>query len=549
MKMKRLLLAVLLLTAYMANGWACTNFIVGKKASADGSVIVSYSADSYGMFGYLCHFPAAQHAPGTMRDIYDWDSGKYLGKIKEAKQTYNVIGNMNEFQVTIGETTFGGRPELVDSTGIMDYGSLIYVALQRSRTAKEAIKVMTDLVKEYGYYSSGESFSIADPNEAWIMEMIGKGPGVKGAVWVAVRIPDDCIAAHANQSRIHKFDMNDKENCLYSPDVISFAREKGYFSGVNKDFSFADAYCPLDFSGLRFCEARVWSFYNMFSKSTGQSYLSYIQGDSKEPMPLYVKPDNKVSVRDIQHAMRDHYEGTALDITKDMGAGCFQMPYRLSPLTFNVDGQEYFNERPISTQQSAFVFVSQMRSTLPDAIGGVLWFGLDDANMTVFTPVYCNTDKVPYPYQQKNGDCVTFSWDSAFWIYNWVADMIRPRYNLMVEDMRTVQNTLEDTYAQSQEGIESAALKLYQQNPAKAKEYLTNYTHMTAQTAVDSWKKLGEFLIVRYNDGAVKRMQNGQLQRPKIGNTAPLDRPGYSKEFLQELVKATGERYKMKELK
>ena len=549
MKMKRLLLAVLLLTAYMANGWACTNFIVGKKASADGSVIVSYSADSYGMFGYLCHFPAAQHAPGIMRDIYDWDSGKYLGKIKEAKQTYNVIGNMNEFQVTIGETTFGGRPELVDSTGIMDYGSLIYVALQRSRTAKEAIKVMTDLVKEYGYYSSGESFSIADPNEAWIMEMIGKGPGVKGAVWVAVRIPDDCIAAHANQSRIHKFDMNDKENCLYSPDVISFAREKGYFSGVNKDFSFADAYCPLDFSGLRFCEARVWSFYNMFSKSTGQSYLSYIQGDSKEPMPLYVKPDNKVSVRDIQHAMRDHYEGTALDITKDMGAGCFQMPYRLSPLTFNVDGQEYFNERPISTQQSAFVFVSQMRSTLPDAIGGVLWFGLDDANMTVFTPVYCNTDKVPYPYQQKNGDCVTFSWDSAFWIYNWVADMIRPRYNLMVEDMRTVQNTLEDTYAQSQEGIESAALKLYQQNPAKAKEYLTNYTHMTAQTAVDSWKKLGEFLIVRYNDGAVKRMQNGQLQRPKTGNTAPLARPGYSKEFLQELVKATGERYKMKELK
>lgn len=549
MKMKKIMLAVFLLTACIANGWACTNFIVGKKASADGSVIVSYSADSYGMFGYLCHYPAAQHAPGEMRDIYDWDSGKYLGKIKEAKQTYNVIGNTNEFQVTIGETTFGGRPELVDSTGIMDYGSLIYVALQRSRTAKEAIKIMTDLVKEYGYYSSGESFSIADPNEAWIMEMIGKGPGVKGAVWVAVRIPDDCIAAHANQSRIHKFDMNDKENCLYAPDVVSFAREKGYFSGNNKDFSFADAYCPLDFSGLRFCEARVWSFYNMFSKATGQSYLSYIQGESKEPMPLYVKPDQKISVRDIQHAMRDHYEGTPLDITKDMGAGCFEMPYRLSPLTFKVDGQEYFNERPISTQQSGFVFVSQMRSNLPDAIGGVLWFGLDDANMTVFTPVYCNTDKVPYPYQQGHGDCVTFSWDSAFWIYNWVADMIRPRYNLMVEDMRTVQNSLEDTYAQAQEGIESTALKLYQQDPAKAKEFLTNYTQMTAQTAVDSWKKLGEFLIVRYNDGAVKRIQNGQLQRPTTSNTAPLDRPGYSKEFLQELVKSTGERYKMKELK
>ena len=530
-------------------GQACTNLIVGKKASADGSVIVSYSADDFGSFGYLRQWAAGKHAKCATRPVYNWENNNYVGEIEEAPETYNVIGNMNEYQLTITETTFGGRAELVDSTGLLDYGSLIYITLQRAKTAKEAIGVMTDLIDKYGYNSEGESFTIADKNEAWVMDLIGKGTGRKGAVWVAVRVPDDCICAHANQSRIHKFDMNDKENCLYSPDVISFAREKGYFSGVNKDFSFADAYCPLDFSGLRFCEARVWSFYNMFSKSTGQSYLSYIQGDSKDPMPLYVIPDNKVSVRDIQHAMRDHYEGTALDITKDMGAGCFQMPYRLSPLTFNVDGQEYFNERPISTQQSAFVFVSQMRSTLPDAIGGVLWFGLDDANMTVFTPVYCNTDKVPYPYQQENGDCVTFSWDSAFWIYNWVADMIRPRYNLMVEDMRTVQNTLEDTYAQSQEGIERAALKLYQQNPAKAKEYLTNYTHMTAQTAVDSWKKLGEFLIVRYNDGAVKRMQNGQLQHPETGNTAPLDRPGYSKEFLQKLVKATGERYKMKELK
>ena len=285
---KKIVTVWLLLTAFIVNAWACTNLIVGKKASADGSVIVSYSADSYGMFGFLCHYPAAINESGVMRDIYEWDTGKYLGQIKEAKQTYNVIGNMNEFQVTIGETTFGGRPELVDSTGIMDYGSLIYVALQRSRTAKEAIKVMTDLVKEYGYYSSGESFTVADPNEAWILEMIGKGPGVKGAVWVAVRIPDDCIAAHANQSRIHKFDMNDKNNCLYSPDVISFAREKGYFSGMNKDFSFADAYCPLDFSGLRACEARVWSFFNMYNKTIGKAYLSYIEGTSKEPMPLYI---------------------------------------------------------------------------------------------------------------------------------------------------------------------------------------------------------------------------------------------------------------------
>lgn len=546
---KKFFVAALLAVACVVNGWACTNLIVGKKASADGSVIVSYSADSYGMFGFLCHYPAATHAAGAMRSIYDWDSGKYLGQIKEAPQTYNVIGNINEFQVTIAETTFGGREELVDTTGIMDYGSLIYVALQRSRTAKEAIKVMTDLVKEYGYYSSGESFTIADPNEVWIMEMIGKGPGVKGAVWVAVRIPDDCIAAHANQSRIHKFNMKDKDNCLYAPDVISFAREKGYFNGVNKDFSFADAYCPLTFSGLRACEARVWSFYNMFSKTTGQAYLSYIEAKSKEPMPLYVKPDRKVSVRDIQNAMRDHYEGIALDITNDLGAGPFKMPYRLSPLTFKVDGKTYFNERPISTQQSAFSFVSQMRSNLPDAIGGVLWFGLDDANMTVFTPVYCNTNKVPAPYAQGEGDCVTFSWNSAFWIYNWVADMIRPRYDLMIGDMRNVQNGLEDTFANAQEGIESAALKLYAQDQQKAKDFLTEYTSMTAQTTIDSWKKLGEFLIVRYNDGVVKRMKDGRLQRPETGNVAPLDRPGYPADFLKEYVKATGDRYLTKEMK
>lgn len=545
----RLLMAVVLLTAFVVNGWACTNFIVGKKASADGSVIVSYSADSYGMFGWLYHYPAATHPDGAMRDIHDWDTGKYLGQIKEAKQTYNVVGNMNEYQVTIGETTFGGRPELVDTTGIMDYGSLIYVALQRSRTAKEAIKVMTDLVKEYGYYSSGESFSIADPNEAWIMEMIGKGPGIKGAVWVAVRIPDDCIAAHANQSRIHKFNLNDKDNCLYSPDVISFAREKGYFNGKNSDFSFADAYCPLDFSGLRFCEARVWSFYNMFSKTTGDAYLPYILGESKDPMPLYIKADSKLSVRDVQRAMRDHYEGTPLDITKDLGAGPFETPYRLSPLTFKVDGVEYFNERPISTQQSAFSFVAQMRANLPDPVGGVLWFGLDDANMTVFTPVYCCTDRIPVPYAEGNGDCITFSWDSAFWIYNWVADMIRPRYSLMIDDMRAVQNELEDTFESAQSGIESAALKLYQEDPAKAKDFLTNYTDMTARTTIDRWKKLAEFLIVRYNDGARKKVKNGKMVAPETGNVAPLERPGYPEEFLKELVKATGDRYKSVELK
>ena len=546
--MKKIFLTAALVVAAVAQSLACTNMIVGKGASKDGSVIVSYSADSYGMFGQLYHFPAAKHSKDAMRKIYEWDSGKFLGEIKEAPETYNVVGNMNEFQVTIGETTFGGREELSDPSGIMDYGSLIYVALQRSRTAKEAIKVMTDLVKEYGYYSSGESFSIADPNEAWIMEMIGKGPGNKGAVWVAVRIPDDCVAAHANQSRIHQFPLNDKDNCIYSPDVISFAREKGYFDGLNKDFSFANAYCPLDFGGLRACEARVWSFYNMFCEGMGEQYLPYIEGKSKELMPLYAKPTNKVSVRDIQKAMRDHYEGTALDITNDVGATGYKMPYRLSPLTFEVNGQKYFNERPISTQQSAFTFVSQMRANLPDAVGGVLWFGTDDANMMAFTPVYCCSTRKPVCYSGEIADCVTFSWESAFWIYNWVADMVRPRYSLMIGDLRTVQNRLEDTYADAQAGIESAAIAMYEKDPKKAVEFLTNYTDMTAQCAIDAWKKLGEYLIVKYNDGVIKKTnEDGSIMRPEHehGHNAPLVRPGYPKEFLEEIVKATGNRYKV----
>lgn len=544
----KLILSAALIVAAATEALACTNFIVGKNASADGSVIVSYSADSYGMFGELYHFPAAVHEKGAMRDIYEWDTGKCLGQIKEAAQTYNVIGNMNEFQVTIGETTFGGRHELRDSTGIMDYGSLIYVTLQRARTAKEAIQIMTDLVKEYGYYSGGESFSIADPTEAWILEMIGKGPGVKGTVWVAVRIPDDCIAAHANQSRIRKFDMNDKDNCLYAPDVVSFAREKGYFDGINKDFSFADAYNPLDFGGIRFCDARVWSFFNRFNRTVGDTYLPYVQGeDMNNPMPIYIKPDRKVSVRDIQAAMRDHYEGTPLDITNDLGAGPFKSPYRLSPLSFKVDEQGYFNERPISTQQTAFTFVAQMRDNLPDAIGGVLWFGTDDANMTVYAPIYCCTDRIPDCYSSGKADCVTFSWDSAFWIYNWVAEMIYPRYSQMIDDMRAVQNNLEDTYADAQAGIESAAMSMNEKDPAKMREFLTNYSCMTAETAVNSWKRLGEFLLVKYNDGVVKKMaEDGTILRPKTDSNAPLVRPGYPEEFQKELVKATGDRYKMK---
>lgn len=547
MNIKRFFLAALFIGAALLQAPACTNLIVGKKASADGSVIVSYSADSYGLYGELYHYPAGMHKKGTMIDIHEWDTGKYLGRIEQARQTYNVIGNMNEFQLTIAETTFGGRHELADSTGIIDYGSLIYLGLQRSRSAREAIKVMTDLVQEYGYYSEGESFTIADPNEVWIMEMIGKGPGVRGAVWVAVRVPDDCIAAHANQSRIHQFDMNDKENCICSPDVISFAREKGYFDGVNKDFSFADAYAPLDFSARRYCEARVWSYYNMFT-SRGEEFLPYILGTTDTPMPLYVKPDRKVSVQDVQRAMRDHYEGTPLDITKDFGAGPYHTPYRLSPLSFEVDGKQYFNERPISTQQTGFVFVAQMRSTLPDPVGGVLWFGTDDANMTVFVPVYCCTTEVPACLTRVDGaDYITFSWNSSFWIHNWVANMVYPRYDLMIEDVRSVQNRLEETFFQAQEGIEASAARMLEQDAARGRAFLSHYTGMAAQTAFSAWKQLGEFLIVKYNDGVVKRMKDGRFERNDIGQPAPVLRPGFPKEFLEEYVKQTGDRYKIPE--
>lgn len=544
----KLMWMVTLLAAMVTNSPACTNLIVGKAASADGSVIVSYSADSFGMFGHLYHSPAATHSQGEMLDIYDWDTAQYLGQIKQVPKTYNVIGNINEFQVTIGETTFGGRPELADSTGIIDYGSLIYIALQRASTAREAIQVMTDLVKEYGYHSEGESFTVADPNEAWILEMIGKGPGVRGAVWVAVRIPDDCIAAHANQSRIHKFNMEDKENCMYSPDVISFAREKGYFNGVNKDFSFADAYNPLDFGGLRYCEARVWSFYRRHNTEMDK-YLSYIKGETSEPMPLYIKPDKKVSVRDVQQDMRDHYEGTPLDMTKDLGAGAYNSPYRPSPLSFKVDGQDYFNERPISTQQSAFTFVSQMRGNLPNAIGGVLWFGMDDANMIAYTPVCCCATEVPPCYTKEVADGVTFSWNSAFWVCNWVSNMIYPRYGLMIDDLREVQKQAEDGFFAAQTEVEAKAMEMYKESPAKAKEYLTGYTVQTAQNMLDGWKKLGEYLIVKYNDLVVKRTKDGKFERTSTGLCAPVIRPGYPEEYNRKVIQETGNRYKVIDLK
>ena len=534
----------------LAGSEACTNFIVGKKASKDGSVFVSYSADSYGMSGFVAHFPAAKHAPGTMREVYDWDSGAFLGLIPEVAETYNVVGNINEHQVAIAETTFGGRPELVDTTGIIDYGSLIYIALQRSKTAREAIEVMTTLTNQYGYYSSGESFSIADPNEAWILEMIGKGGVEKGTVWVAVRIPDDCISAHANQSRIRKFDMRDKENVMYAKDVIKFARKQGYFSGDDKDFDFAAAYCPADFGGLRYCDARVWSFFNMYGDIDMSEYVAWASGDATAtPMPLYVKPKHQLSLQDVQKGMRDHYEGTPFDITKDAGGGIYNMPYRLSPLSFKYEGKEYFNERPISTVQTAFTFVAQLRSNMPNAIGGVMWFGADDSNMIVYTPVYCSTTVVPACYAAENTAPVTFSWNSSFWVFNWVANMVYPKYSLVIDDMRKVQNTLESSIYEQSKSVEAEALAAMENSPRYAKKILNDFTCDAAETALAEWKKFGEFIIVKYNDFVVKPEENGRFKRSSTGIGATVKRPGYPEMYRKQIVEQTGDKYLMPDAK
>ena len=535
--MKSLVLSAAMLLA-SSGAFACSNLIVGKKASVDGSVMVSYNADDYGMFGHLCHYPAGTHPKGTMRKIYDWDSGMYHGEIEEAPVTYNVIGNINEFQLSIGETTYGGREEMVDSTGILDYGSLIYVTLQRAKTAREAISVMTSLVEKYGYNSEGETFSICDPNEAWIMEMQGTGAGSKGVVWVAMRIPDDAICAHANQSRIGKFNMKDKKNVLYSKNVISYARKMGWFNGKDSDFSWKNTYAFPDFSGRRFCDARVWSFFNHYADDFDR-YLPWALGKDKdaEDMPLWIVPNRKLSVADVENGMRDHYEGTALALdTTSIGGGIYEMPYRPTPLTFTVDGKQYFNERPISTQQTAFTFVSQLRSWLPREIGGVLWFGNDDANMVAYTPVYCGNTVQPACYNTKGADAVTFSSDNAFWLCNMVSNMVYPRYSQLFPELKAVRDSLETSYFANQTSIEKQAADLYQTDKAAALKLLNNYSNTKADEMLASWKHLATRIIVKYNDMAVKKEKDGKLLQS-------VTRPGYPASFGRKIVKETGDWY------
>jgi dipeptidase len=493
---------------------ACTNILVARGASADGSTFITYAADSHEIYGELVHVPAGTHPPGAMRDVHEWDTGRLLGRIRQAPVTYNVVGHMNEHQVSVAESTFGGRKELVDPKGGIDYGSLMFVALERARTAREAIQVMTDLVAEHGYASEGESFSISDPREVWILEMIGKGPDRKGAVWVARRLPDGTVSAHANHARIRQFPRNDPKNVLHARDVVSFAREKGWFGGKDEDFSFADTYAPLTFSALRACEARVWSVFRRVAPSLGLS-VDHAKGIPGAPrLPLWVKPDRPLSVRDVMGLMRDHFEGTELDLSKGLGAGPFGLPYRWRPLTWEADGKRYLNERAISTQQTGFSFVAQARPSLPDPIGGVLWFGLDDTYSTVYVPQYCGNWRAPASFAPGTATFDRFSWDSAFWVFNAVSNWAYGnRYWDVIRDVQTVQGELEGGFLSRQADLEKAALALHGQSPALARDYLTAYSVEQGDRVTARWRSLFEALFVKYLDGNV-RDEKGKITHP-----------------------------------
>ncbi|OGU55650.1 MAG: hypothetical protein A2V66_10255 [Ignavibacteria bacterium RBG_13_36_8] len=536
--MKRIFFTTLVLffgLIFISTSNACTNYIITKGATKDGSVIISYSADSYGAYGELQHFRATVYPNGAMLDIYDGDTGVFLGSIPQADVTYNVVGNINEYQVAIGETTYGGRSELEAEEGILDYNNLMWIALQRSKTAREAIKVMTSLANEYGYYSSGESFSIADANEAWIMEWIGKGKGNKGVVWVARRVPDGYVCAHANMARITTFPLNDPDNCMYAPDVISFAREQGYFYGEDKDFSFADAYDPMSFGSIRFCDARVWNFFRQVNKDMDK-HLPYILGETTERIPLWIKPDEKLSVHDVMLYMRGHYEGTPLDISKGITAGPYNSPYRATPLVWSVNDETYFNERPVSTYQTPFSFVAQMRSFMPREIGGIIWFGFDDTYMTVYTPMYCSITEIPYNYREGIASERVFNWDSGFWMFNAVSQFVYPRYSMVIDKVRETRNKLEGGYITQQESIEKKAIALYKNSPREAVDFLTQYSASAGKNTYDTWKGLHEYLIQHYSDFVAK------------DDNFKLTRVGYSEEIKKKMVEEYGDFIKMKDV-
>ena len=539
---------------------ACTNFLFTKGATKDGSVMITYVADSHVLYGELYYTPARNWPAGSMLDVYEWDTGKYLGKIPQIAHTYSVVGNMNQHQVSIGETTYGGRTELVDSLGMIDYGSMIYIALQRSKNAREAIFTFSQLVSDYGYNSEGESFSIGDPNEAWILELIGKGPGKKGAVWVARRIPDGYICGHANHPRITTFPLADgkksitsKEiNKIYNPevesvyayDVIDVARGYGWFKGADKDFSFSDAYAPLDFSGARFCEARVWSGFNKVNSQMGQ-YLDYAMGENlKNRMPLWIKPDKKLDLNDVKNIMRDYYQNTPMDMTKDPGAGPYGSTVKWRPMEWKVDSIKYFNERAISTMQTGFSFIAQSRSWLPDPVGGINWFSVDDTYYTVYSPMYCGITEVPHSFAVGNGDMMTFSDDAAFWVFNQVSNFVYTRTRLLISELQSKQKELEDRYMTESADIDKEASDLFKNDQAAAIKYLTDYSVKSGNNTVAQWKDLYKFLFTKYVDGNVKVKQavpkGYKMMNPK------LSQPGYGDEWNRFIVKNTGNRFKEK---
>lgn len=524
---------------------ACTGLIAAPGATTDGSIMATYAADSHTLYGELYHQPAADHPAGAMRKVIEWDTGKYLGEIPEVSHTYATMGNMNEHALFIGESTWGGRHELAGS-GIIDYGSLIYITLQRAKTAREAIDVMTGLVRDYGYASEGETFTIADTKEVWIMELIGKGKTDKGAVWVARRVPDDCIAGHANHSRIHKFPLKDK-NTLYSKDVIEFARKQGYFNGKDADFSFSRAYAIYDSGALRGCDGRVWAFYNKYVSGM-DSYLPWILKGEGEPLPLWIKPEKKLSAADMKWMMRDHFEDTPLDMTKDVGAGPYAVPYRWRPLTYKVDSIEYTHERAIATQQTGFSYVAQLRDNAPAPMRGILWFGTDDANTSVYVPVYNCMQNVPHEFSQGNGDLYNISWTSSFWVNNYVANQAYNRYSQMIPDIRKVQCAIEDSI---QSEVDHYYASLSSVAPAEAIATLNAHTSSWAAKSVKQYKALGDYLLVKYLDGNVKREKNGQFERTETGMPEYPHFPGYDKRYYRSIVNDPngGERLRTVEIK
>ncbi len=568
MKIKLLVLLVALSLSKV--GISCTSYLVTKGASADGSTMISYAADSHVRYGELYWRKGGVWADGTMVKLYDRGSNKFLGEIPQAKQTYNVIGFMNEHQVSIGETTFGGLHQLEDSTGRIDYGSLMFLAMDRAKTAREAIKVIGELVEKYGYYGGGESFSIGDPNEVWIMEIVGKGTEMvldpktktmvnknKGAVWVAIRIPDGYISAHANQARITTFALDNGKTSIssknwskinnpnievvYAHDVIKYARDKKLFSGKDAEFSFSDTYNPITFDGARYCEMRVWSMFKDVNDNMNE-YLDYVSGKNlKHRMPLYIKPNRKLTPADLMSFKRDHLEGTPFDMTKDAGAGSFELPYRWRPLTFKQNGKEYLNERATATQQTGFSFIAQMRNWLPDPIGGINWFGVDDASSTVYVPFYCGITKIPKSYAEGNGDMLTYSPDAAFWTFNKVANFCYLRYNLMIPDVKKLQKEMEDNFIGEVAEYDKKAQDLWKTNPDQAREFLTSITSQRAFNVVAKWNKLFEFLLVKYIDGNVKQEENGTFKRNIHGFPSNPKQPGYNDTWKKQVIESNGE--------